>query len=213
MITLSTTARELHHHIRLNAEFRSDLQWWSAFLEWLVVAFRSWIPSLSYCQMHCGGSNDQWFQIKWSELWSSVKEFLLCAVWGRKWQIRVRCDNAALVAILWSKNNLTMEVVLFHSLFSYPFDVGTHSWKAWCWCWFVAFASNRYPAACQTETVVPEELCQVIIHQQQVHYEAQFYFSIGLASSTKSGSEFFLKFCQENNVSTLLICRKPGLEA
>ena len=32
MITLSITAKELHHHIRLNAGFQSDLQWWSAFL-------------------------------------------------------------------------------------------------------------------------------------------------------------------------------------
>ena len=31
MIDLSTTAAELHHHLRLNREFRSDLQWWSVF--------------------------------------------------------------------------------------------------------------------------------------------------------------------------------------
>ena len=33
MINLSTVATELHHHIRLSADFRSDLQWWALFLE------------------------------------------------------------------------------------------------------------------------------------------------------------------------------------
>ena len=32
MIALSTTSRELHHHIRLNKEFHSDLQWWTLFV-------------------------------------------------------------------------------------------------------------------------------------------------------------------------------------
>ena len=35
MIDLSTIAEELHHHIRLNISFCSDLQWWAIFLsEW-----------------------------------------------------------------------------------------------------------------------------------------------------------------------------------
>ena len=35
MITLSTSAKEMHHHIRLNRGFRSDLLWWACFLpEW-----------------------------------------------------------------------------------------------------------------------------------------------------------------------------------
>ena len=32
MIDLSTHAKELHHYLRLNAAFRSDLQWWATFL-------------------------------------------------------------------------------------------------------------------------------------------------------------------------------------
>ena len=32
IINLSTTAKELRHHIHLNAGCRSDLQWWSTFL-------------------------------------------------------------------------------------------------------------------------------------------------------------------------------------
>ena len=32
MISLSTIAKELHHHIRVNSSFRSDLAWWYTFL-------------------------------------------------------------------------------------------------------------------------------------------------------------------------------------
>ena len=31
MIDLSATVPKLHHHLRLNREFRSDLQWWALF--------------------------------------------------------------------------------------------------------------------------------------------------------------------------------------
>ena len=33
MIKLSTVAKQLHHHIRLNHSFRCDLEWWHLFLE------------------------------------------------------------------------------------------------------------------------------------------------------------------------------------
>ena len=40
IITLSTTVKELHHYIKLNAEFRSDLHMWSKFLtNWNGVSF------------------------------------------------------------------------------------------------------------------------------------------------------------------------------
>ena len=41
MIDLSTVAKQLHHHIRLAAAFRSDLQWWLTFfykMEWSKYA-------------------------------------------------------------------------------------------------------------------------------------------------------------------------------
>ena len=42
MIDLSMTARELHHFIRLNRGFRSDLEWWSVFLSgWNGVSLLS----------------------------------------------------------------------------------------------------------------------------------------------------------------------------
>ena len=72
-----------------------------------------------------------------------VKELLLIvvagAVWGQLWQvktIRVRCDNAAVVAILWSgwsKNDLVMHLMrclfFFVACFHF-FYVRTYPWKA-----------------------------------------------------------------------------------
>ena len=59
MIDLATTANKLHHHIRLNRGFQSDLLWWSSFLnKWNGVGMlptvtchqinmQSWLPSLT----------------------------------------------------------------------------------------------------------------------------------------------------------------------
>lgn len=102
MIELSKVAKKLHHHIRLNAEFHSDLEWWALFLPgWNGVGMLS-----SLCQhphtvtvtsdasgsWGCGAftSNGQWFQYPWPESWSAVhitvKELLpiimSCALWG-----------------------------------------------------------------------------------------------------------------------------------
>jgi len=42
MISLSTVAKELHHRIRLNRGFRSDLQWWACFLpSWNGISMMS----------------------------------------------------------------------------------------------------------------------------------------------------------------------------
>ena len=42
MITLSTSVRELHHHVRLKTSFRSDLEWWAVFLpQWNGVSMMS----------------------------------------------------------------------------------------------------------------------------------------------------------------------------
>ena len=200
MITLSTTAKDLHHHIRLNAGFRSDLQWWSAFLaDWngrqmlacisKVNPFATLLSDASGnwgCGAVCG---EQWFQIRWPKSWTSVhitvKELLpiavASAVWGRQWQgktIRVRCDNAAVVAILrsgWSKNILAMHLMrcLFFFMARFHFflmpehipgklNVAADSLSRDK----LALFFQQVPAASQTATVVPEELCQVLIHQQ-----------------------------------------------
>ena len=123
MIDLSATAKELHHHIRLNAGFRSDLQWWAMFLsDWNGVRLLS-VRSIACSKMvitsdasgnwGCGAfcTNNRWFQVQWPDSWSSVhitvKELLpivvACAVWGKAWKgmtVKVRCDNAAVVCIV-----------------------------------------------------------------------------------------------------------------
>ena len=54
MITLSTSAKEMHHHIRLNRGFRSDLQWWACFLpEWNGTSLMSSVHGEGQ-----GGCND-----------------------------------------------------------------------------------------------------------------------------------------------------------
>ena len=137
MIDLSLVAKELHHRIRLNQAFRSDLEWWNLFIEdWNGIALISsatrpapgaTITSDASGGWGCGAFTDsgEWFQIRWPPSWSSVhitvKELLpvvvACAIWGRQWQgktIRCQCDNAAVVAILrsgTSKSPLAMHLM------------------------------------------------------------------------------------------------------
>ena len=123
MIELSRGVRELHHRVRLNAGFRSDLQWWNCFLplwngscpmarvaksEPQVVlttdASGSW---------GCGAftSEGEWFQLELPQSWQgvhiTVKELLPVvlgtAVWGSQWRgstVCCMCDNTAVVAIV-----------------------------------------------------------------------------------------------------------------
>ena len=137
MIRLSTVPKELHHWVRLNRAFLSDLQWWDFFLEdWNGVMLCSGvsvqpptgtITSDASGHWGCGAFNNkgQWFQLRWPAVWSdvhiTVKELLpivvACAVWGRQWRgkaVRCRCDNAAVVAIMksgTSKHPLAMHLV------------------------------------------------------------------------------------------------------
>lgn len=84
MINLSTCAKELHHHIRLNVSFRSDLQWWATFLPlWngvsmMAVARRAHpeatIVSDASGNWGCGeyNSKGEWFQFQWPTAWTTV---------------------------------------------------------------------------------------------------------------------------------------------
>jgi len=105
MIDLSMVAKELHHHIRLNRGFRSDLQWWSLFLEgWngisLVSSLARSSPGVVLTldasgSWGCGAfeSAGKWFQIQWLGALDgahiTVKELLAvvvaCALWGSQW--------------------------------------------------------------------------------------------------------------------------------
>lgn len=141
MIELATVAKELHHHIRLNRGFKSDLEWWGLFLPtWNGITMMSSVcrtqPMTTVTSDASGGwgcgafsSDGQWFQCRWPGSWDSVhitvKELLpivvAIALWGHEWQgrtIRCRSDNAAVVSIInsgRSKDQLAMH--LMRSLF------------------------------------------------------------------------------------------------
>ena len=143
MIDLSSVPKELHHRVRLNVAFRSDLQWWSLFLaDWNGISLLSSVckapPSATVTSDASGGwgcgaftTTGEWFQFQWPPSWKdihiTVKELLpiivACAVWGKQWRgktICCLCDNAAVVAILrsgTSKNPLAMH--LMRCLFFY----------------------------------------------------------------------------------------------
>ena len=149
MITLSTTAKKLHHRIRLNKGFRSDLQWWACFLpEWNGVSMMSnlvegpcsiTLTSDASGSWGCGAylSTGAWFQLEWPRSWASthitVKELLpivlAVAIWGNQWQgksICCQCDNAAVVAMLrsgWSKNEQAMHLLRSLYFFQASFNI------------------------------------------------------------------------------------------
>ena len=105
MIELSKVVKQPYHHLRLNTEFRSDLEWWILFLpRWNGV---SMLTSL-YSRPHtvsitsdasgswgCGAfsSTNQWFQlqlpVEWASVHITVKELLpiviSSALWGHRW--------------------------------------------------------------------------------------------------------------------------------
>ena len=112
------------HSIRLNREFRSDLQWWRAFVSgWNGVSFLSPPPQLLWLQMAsdasgswgCGAlPKNKWFQLQWdrcsAHLPVMVNELLpivlACTVWGPRWahhQVICVYDNQAVVACLHSR--------------------------------------------------------------------------------------------------------------
>lgn len=134
MVELSKGVRELHHNVRLNLGFRSDLRWWACFLPiWNgVCRLSSVVPSAPEAQMTsdasgswgCGAytSEGYWFQLELPESWKdthiTVKELLPIvigtAVWGSAWQgktVSCRCDNAAVVAIV-NSGRSKVEVVM-----------------------------------------------------------------------------------------------------
>ena len=102
MMDLSTSVPELHYHIRLNREFRSDLQWWATFApQWNGTCMLTPLLQESpHIIVHSDASGAQgfgayspngWFQGKWPARWSSTnitaKELLpivlAAGMWGR----------------------------------------------------------------------------------------------------------------------------------
>jgi hypothetical protein len=122
-IALLSIAKQKHHHIRLNAEFRSDMLWWKLFAEkWNGISLI--IPSCpsdvtitsdASGTWGCGAWCDKlWFQLKWDSVTTqkhiAVKELipiLIAAfIWGPLWhgkRVTSNCDNSAVVAVLNSR--------------------------------------------------------------------------------------------------------------
>ena len=120
LIELLSAFRSRDHWIRLGCTVRSDLQWWSCFMEgWNgVTLMPSAMPQQTPLVSDASGSwgcgafwGPHWFQWKWegsASHWTiAPKELLLIvyslAVWGKQWsgsRIECRCDNAAVVAVI-----------------------------------------------------------------------------------------------------------------
>lgn len=152
LIELSTKVTEMHHHLRLNVATRSDLHWWSYFLDhWNGVGLMSLLakrpPDITVTSdasgsWGCGAFCDQkWFSIQWGGCWKdihiTIKELLpivvASALWGREWsgkQILFHCDNAAVVAIVnsgRSKHPLAMHYTRLLYLLGAVYNFGFHS--------------------------------------------------------------------------------------
>ena len=123
LIDLSCSAKELHHHIRLNVSARADIAWWYTFCsEWNGVSLLTPpAPSISLFTDASGSWgwgaiwSPHWCQSKWPVEWLpmniAVKELLpivvSAATWGRLWQGKhVVCfsDNMAVVHALNSRS-------------------------------------------------------------------------------------------------------------
>lgn len=120
LLELLGAFRNRDHWIRLGCAVRSDLQWWSCFMEgWNGVSLISRmapqrIPLVSDASgsWGCGAFwGPHWFQWQWegraSDWTIAPKELLpiVCslAIWGKHWsgsRVECRCDNAAVVAVV-----------------------------------------------------------------------------------------------------------------
>ena len=120
VISLLSVARQQHHHIRLNADFRADMSWWQMFAtHWngasLVVLPQSRMISMTSDasgSWGCGAWHEKdWFQLAWDSrtqgLHIAAKELIPiivgAVVWGKTWKgskVVAYCDNSAVVAVV-----------------------------------------------------------------------------------------------------------------
>ena len=211
MICLSTAAKELYHHIRLNKEFRSDLTWWATFLQsWngtnMMRAINRESPEITLTSdasgsWGCGAFwHDQWFHINWHPAWESmditVKELLPivvgAAVWGSHWAHRTvlcLCDNAAVVAIIntgRSKNEPAMHLLrcLLFIAAHHEFDIFARHLPGACNSAADALSRDRLPLFFST---VP----QASPHRSRfVDYVRTALQQAGIDSAVYSGHSF-----------------------
>ncbi len=125
MIILNKSRRDPSVPLRLNKHFRSDLAWWSLFLQkWNGITLMSALglerPSFSITSdasgaWGCGAFyQNHWFQLQWnteascrSIAFLELLPILIAGLlWGRDWAgcyVRCWCDNQAVVSILHSR--------------------------------------------------------------------------------------------------------------
>ena len=133
LIVLSKREKRLDHFVRLNADARSDIEWWFRFADvWNGVSLMYRVSSKACsivmmsdasgswgCGAFCG---KKWFQLKWPtsllEHDITFKELvpivLAAAVWGKVWSaknVKVWCDNSAVVDIVNKGDSKELEVV------------------------------------------------------------------------------------------------------
>ena len=126
LIDLSTTVRELHHHISITRESRRDIEWWREFLPtWNA---QSVIPELGWTaspdlELYTDASTvgygavyqTHWFTGKWPEPvtlnsipWKELFTiYAACFVWGPAWKgkkVLLHTDNEA-ATFLWDRKS------------------------------------------------------------------------------------------------------------
>ena len=126
LIDLSMRRPEMHHVLRLSAEVRADLLWWSLFLEHRNGSgfFASIAAKPTFrVQSDASGSwgcaavtGSRWFNAPWSTVWRperiALKELLpvvvAAAVWGREWSgsvMLLESDNSTVVVAVNSRTS------------------------------------------------------------------------------------------------------------
>ena len=122
MIELSTVRKHMDAYIRINQQFRADLEWWYQMVStWngvsILAPLKAEVPdhiitSDASGNWGCGAFHaNEWFQMQWDShtapLHITIKELLpvviATAIWGRNWigkTVRALCDNMAVVHII-----------------------------------------------------------------------------------------------------------------
>lgn len=136
MFELLSVAHQQHHHIRLSKGFKSDLVWWSTFLQaWNGTSYLASLcptpPSVHVFTdasglFGCGAVwGSEWLQLQWTESSSPLpitqKEVLAIVIaiagWAKRWQnqsVCVHSDNEAAVTIInagYSKDTYIMHLL------------------------------------------------------------------------------------------------------
>ena len=95
MIDLSKGVRELHHRVRLNRGFRSDLRWWTCFLPaWNGKSMMAGVvkgrpqevmTSDASGSWGCGAylSSGEWFQLELPSSWDGIHTRKMVPIMGR----------------------------------------------------------------------------------------------------------------------------------